>query len=97
MCEDSIMARQQPIQYQKITVDQVAWIKQALSRFKNEVNLSDSYPSISRYSDTMFIATVLELMEILNLKFASKGAALNLISQIEEFDIIEPRTIMGES
>ena len=90
------VASKSSVEYRKIDGNCVSWMMASLERFKNAVELSRNYPNVSRYRDTMYIATILELMDILNVKFESKYAAINILSKIDELDIIEPKTITEE-
>jgi hypothetical protein len=67
---------------QKINCDQVAWIKDAISRFGDAATLSNR--GISRLRATSLLACMLEMMEICGMDFEDDSARYNAISHIPE-------------
>lgn len=68
-----------------ITCDQVAWLNDALDRYRDAIILSNQVPGVSRNKQVARIAATLEIMEIFGLQFEDKGAAGNALSQLPEF------------
>ncbi len=75
--------RQKIINKRLLTCDEVAWIKDVFKRYGNHVKIPK--PSIAkREDDAMLLASLLEIMEILNLDFKDRSARYNAISQFSE-------------
>lgn len=81
--EENTMVREvKEFKKQLLTCDQVAWIMDALERFKRASEMSR--PSISRLEKAAKTAFLLEIMELLHLGFEDRSARHNAIAHFGE-------------
>jgi len=78
--------QEQPKNLKTINCDQVSWIMAILTRYSEAVRKNSTCPSISRLGKTAKLAALLELMEILGLKFDDDLASGNGLSELTEFN-----------
>ena len=74
---------QQSKEKRLLNCDEIAWIKDIFERYKRHVSIDK--PSIAnKEDDAMLLASLLELMDLLNLGFQDRSARHNAISQFPE-------------
>lgn len=72
----------------KLTADQVAWITDALDRFRDAIMLAQQNPGVSRSAQVGRVSAIVEIMDIVGLEFEDKHAAANAVSNLAEFEIL---------
>ena len=87
---------EQDIEKSKITADQVAWVGNALDRYAKQIHACFGDPRRSRTKKVSKLAAMLEILDVFNLEFGDKYAAMNAIADMEELDIIDPRATCTE-
>lgn len=74
----------------KLNRDKVVWLNDVLDRF-TENALKSNYKGISRVIKVNKLAALLEIMDVLGLEFEDRYSAINALTDMPEFDIIEPK------
>ena len=89
--ETSSTQKCEPVVKNVLIADEISWIYNVLDRYTEQIKRNVGVPTISRSIQTAKLSALLEIMEILNLRFEDKDAATNAISQFKELDIINPK------
>jgi hypothetical protein len=76
------------VRKRKFTCDEVAWLGDALDRYRDAIRLAHQVPGVSRAAQVARTAAVLEIMEIFGLEFESRHAAGNALSNLPEFYMV---------